>query len=110
MTLEIIIQIIIGVILVIGAICFALNEKKTVKEWLFLAVTEAEKALGSKMGRMKLAQVFNEFIKAFPIFSKFIKVGTFTKWVDLALEQMREYLQSNKNAKDYVGFTEQNKD
>ena len=106
MSIELIIQIIIGIILVGGAICFILNEKKTVKEWLFLAVTEAEKALGSKMGRMKLAQVFNEFVKVFPIFSKFINITTFAKWVDIALEQMRKYLQSNKNAKDYVGFTE----
>ena len=106
MNLELILGIIIGLILVIGFICYFLNERKTVKEWLFFAVTEAEKLLGSKVGKLKLAQVFSKFIEAFPIFSKFIKFKTFSKWVDLALEQMKKYLEDNQKAKTYVGIEE----
>ena len=102
MTLETIIAIIIGAILLIGLICYVINQRKSVKEWLFLAVVEAEKALGSKTGRLKLRQVFKEFITLFPIFSKFVTFEKFSKWVDGALAQMKETLKSNSAIQEYI--------
>lgn len=106
MSVELIITAIVGLILIIGAIIGIIKGKKNIKRWLFYAVTEAEKALGSKTGKLKLAQVFANFVSIFPIFSKFVTFATFSKWVDIALAEMKEYLQSNKNANDYVNIEE----
>lgn len=102
MSVETIITIIVGIILIAGVIATLIKEKKNVMKWLFYAVTEAEKILGSKTGQLKLAQVFANFITAFPLFSKIITFGTFSKWVDIALKKMEEYLKSNENASNYV--------
>ena len=102
LTFEVIFCIVIGVILLVGAVCLFINQKKSVKEWLLLAVTEAEKALGSKTGRLKLNLVFENFVKLFPFFSKFITFATFSGWVDLALNQMKAMLTSNKAVQEYV--------
>lgn len=101
-TLEIILCVIVGVILIVGGICFIINQKKSIKEWLVLAVTEAEKALGSKTGRLKLRLVFENFVKLFPFFSKFVSFVKFSKWVDIALDQMKVMLTSNKEVQEYV--------
>lgn len=102
MSVEIIITAIVGIVLIIGVIIGLIKEKKNVMKWLFYAVTEAEKILGSKTGQLKLAQVFANFITAFPFFSKIITFNTFSKWVDIALEKMKEYLKDNENANKYV--------
>lgn len=102
LTFELIFCVVIGIILLVGSICLIINQKKSVKEWLLLAVTEAEKALGSKTGRLKLNLVFENFVKLFPIFSKFITFSTFSGWVDLALDQMKVMLTSNQAVKEYV--------
>lgn len=94
-----------GVVVIIGSISFVVNQKKSVKEWLLLAVTEAEKALGEKTGKLKLRFVYENFVSLFPLFSKFIKFETFVSWVDGALDEMKKILKTNKAMQDYVGIT-----
>lgn len=103
--LAILPYIIVFAILIIGVICLVLNQKKSIKEWLLLAVIEAEKIFGEKTGKLKLRQVFESFVKLYPVFSKFVTFDTFSGWVDIALKQMEEWLSSNKVAAEYVNYT-----
>lgn len=73
-----------------------------VKEWLKWAVVEAEKYLGTGTGQLKLRQVYDMFIEAFPVFSKMLPFSIFSKLVDDALEWMDEQLSKNENIKCYV--------
>ena len=75
---------------------------KDVKEWLKWAVVEAEKALGSKTGQLKLRLVYDMFCERFPEIAKFVSFETFSKWVDEALEWMENQLESNDAVKCYV--------
>lgn len=94
--------IIVVLVLIGGTIALVINQRKSAKEWLLLAVTEAEKALGSGMGRLKLQQVYQAFIANFGLFAKFVKYETFEAWVDESLEQMRKLLETNKKVEEYV--------
>lgn len=85
---------------IIAVVVFILLYKfcgiEKVKAWLLWAVCEAEKALGSGTGKLKLATVYSMFIEKFPKFSKIMPYTLFSKFVDEALEIMREWLESNK--------------
>lgn len=83
---------------------FIQNEKVNVKEWLLLAVTEAEKALGSGTGKLKLRQVYQMFVETFPVFSKLIGFDTFATWVDDALATMYHLIATNTNINEYIGI------
>ena len=72
------------------------EQRKKVKEWLLLAVTEAEKELGSGTGQLKLRYVYDLFLQRFPAVAKRISFETFSYWVDRALIDMREMLSKNK--------------
>lgn len=95
-------DILIGLLFLVGAIFFILNQRKNIKEWLLYAVIEAEKELGSKTGRIKLRQVFDSFIVTFPTVSKFISFNAFSRLVDLALVEMKKLIESNAQCKEYV--------
>ena len=73
-----------------------------VKEWLLIAVIEAEKALGSKTGQIKLRFVWDMFLQRFPAISVFVTFEMFSGWVDDALVKMREIIDSNEAVADYV--------
>ena len=94
------------VILVVWVLLFGIyytiSNKQKVKEWLCWAVTMAEKELGSGTGQIKLRQVYDMFIQRFPVFSKLVPFSTFSYWVDLALEFLREQLEKNNQIKDLV--------
>lgn len=75
---------------------------KNVKEWLKWAVVEAEKQLGSSTGQLKLRVVYDMFVERFPEIAKFVTFETFSKWVDEALEWMKNQLESNEAVKCYV--------
>ena len=75
---------------------------RNVKEWLKWAVVEAEKALGSQTGQLKLRLVYDMFCERFPEIAKFISFATFSGWVDEALEWMKNQLESNDAVKCYV--------
>ena len=80
----------------------AITDKKKVIEWLKYAVSITEKELGSGTGQLKLRQVYDMFIERFPAFSKLIPFGLFSKWVDDALEFLKEQLEKNEKLKEFV--------
>lgn len=107
MNVQIIIAlIIVAIALVCGIIWFVKlpKDKKiaNVKEWLKYAVVEAEKALGSGTGQLKLRMVYDMAIKQFPFIVQLISFDTFSEWVKEALEWMNEQLAQNKAAQEYV--------
>ena len=75
---------------------------EVVREWLLLAVIEAEKALGSNTGKIKLRYVYDLFITKFKFLSLVISFDQFSLLVDEALDVMRDMIISNKSIKDYV--------
>ena len=75
---------------------------ENLKEWLKLAVTEAEAALGSGTGQLKLRDEYDMAVEKFPWVGEFITFETFSTWVDEALEWMNNQLESNENVKAYV--------
>ena len=72
------------------------------KEWLKLAVTEAEAELGSGTGQLKLRAVYEMAVETFPWVEKFVAFETFSTWVDEALDWMNAQLETNENVKAYV--------
>ena len=72
-----------------------------VKEWLLYAVTEAESALGSNTGQLKLHLVYDMAIERFSWLS-IISFKTFSEWVDEALDEMRTMLSNNKSINEIV--------
>lgn len=72
------------------------------KQWLLLAVTEAERIYGEKLGSLKLEYVYEEFRRVFPKLANKISFETFSKYVDIALEKMRKCIASNEKFKDYI--------
>lgn len=74
-----------------------------VKKWLLLAVTNAEKELGSGTGQLKLRSVYDEFVSKFPWVAKVTTFDEFSNLVDKALEEMDDMLKSNKAVQSYVG-------
>lgn len=67
------------------------------KEWLKWAVCYAEEQLGSGTGQLKLRMVYDMFVEKFPALASILPFSIFSKWVDLALEWMREQLEKNEN-------------
>ena len=73
-----------------------------VREWLLWAVIEAERALGSGTGQLKLRQVYDLFVTRFGWLAKVIPFGVFSAMVDDALAEMKELLAKNEKLKCYV--------
>ena len=102
----IIASVIIAIALVCGIIWFVKLPKEkqiaNIKEWLKFAVIEAERELGSGTGQLKLRMVYDMAVKQFPFIVQLIPFDTFSKWVDEALDWMRDQLAENKAAQSYV--------
>lgn len=64
-----------------------------VKHWLLSAVLEAERALGAGTGPQKLKRVYDLFVERFPRLARMVSFETFAKWVDEALETMRDLVE-----------------
>lgn len=94
MTFEVIISIAIGLIAGV-AIYFTWKYPSKVREWMLYAVTEAERELGGGTGQLKLRKVYDMFLAKFPKLSIFISFDTFSRWVDIALDKMREMIEQN---------------
>lgn len=75
---------------------------KCLKEWLKLAVIQAEKELGEKTGQAKLRYVYDLFLTKFSWLAKVITFEQFSNYVDEALEWMRNQLESNEAIKTMV--------
>ena len=103
--------IIMGVIGLVGIAIAALyyfmtlskdKQIQIVKNWLLLAVVEAEKALGSKTGQLKLRYVYDLFISKFKYLSLVISFPQFSMLVDEALDTMRNMIANNKQVEQYI--------
>jgi hypothetical protein len=97
--------IVLGIIAVLGVVTWTVykflglptkEQVAKIKEWLLLAVTEAETQLGDGTGQIKLRYVYNMFISKFPVAAKLVSFEAFRFWVDEALDQMRQLLKTNK--------------
>ena len=75
---------------------------EAVKEWLLMAVTEAERELGGGTGQLKLRYVYDLFVVRFPWLAKTITFNWFSELVDEALVGMKDMLQTNKAVQEYV--------
>lgn len=69
-----------------------------VKEWLLMAVLEAEKQFGSGTGKVKLRVVYDLFVNRFPWVAKVVSFDTFATWVDEALDIVEDWLKDDKIA------------
>ncbi len=98
--------VIIGAIVIIAALLCVLTaktQKGNIIEWLLWAVTEAERTLGSGTGTLKLREVYDWFVRQYPIISKIVPFSVFSYWVDIALDEMKRLLKKNQSAAAYVG-------
>ena len=107
MSAQIIVAIVIVAIAIISGIigfCKLTKDQKVanIKEWLKYAVIEAEKALGSGTGQLKLHMVYDMAVKQFPWIVRLVPFDVFSLWVDEVLEWMRLQLNDNKAAQTYV--------
>lgn len=91
----------LAVIALVVAYVFS-SGKKSVKEWLLYAVSMAEKDLGSGTGKLKLKYAYDSFIAMYPIISKLIPFAVFSMWVDEALDEMREIIETNMDIRAYL--------
>lgn len=73
-----------------------------VKTALLYMVTEAEKELKSKTGRVKRSMVWEWLVERFPIVTLFITEEKYDELLDQALEEFRKMLESNDSLYDYV--------
>lgn len=73
------------------------EQMANLREWLLFAVTQAEAELGSGTGKLKLRQVYDQFVERFPTLALVISFQTFAEMVDDALVEMRKMLSENKN-------------
>ena len=79
------------------------EQVRIIKECLLNWVVQAEAELGSGSGKVKLSEVYGQFVTAFPIIKNAVSFEQFSAWVDDALEQMRDMLKTNPNLRDVVG-------
>jgi len=107
-----VVAIVVGII--VAAIKFAKSGKASqianLKEWLLYATTEAEKALGSGTGKLKLRTVYDMFLLKFPWLAKIISFDTFSGLVDEALEDMNDLLTNNAAVQLYVNGPDEDED
>ena len=73
-----------------------------VKEWLYYAVTIAEREFGPGTGKLKLRYTYDLFVSKFPWVAKVITFEYFSQLVDMALEEMKNSLSNNEDFKLYV--------
>lgn len=107
MVLEYIIMVLFALLVVALTVYFCINEKQVILNWLIMAVTEAEKALGSGTGQLKLLSVYEKFVSQFKIISRFISFDLFSKLVDVALNSMDKLLKNDKIAAIITGEQKQ---
>lgn len=101
------------VIIVISAVAILLAIYKIfgidkIREWLLIAVSEAEKEYGSGTGKLKLVYVYDMFIEKFPKLQAIVPYVLFSHLVDQALVVMRKMLENEKIAEIIVGNTKIN--
>ena len=81
------------------------DQLRKVREWLLWAVIQAERALGSGTGQLKLRSVYDLFVVRFHWLAKIVPFDMFCKMVDDALDEMRELLENNEDVAAYINGT-----
>lgn len=104
-----VIALVIGIVIAIVKFIKSGNAAQlaNLKEWLLYATIEAEKALGSGTGKLKLRTVYDMFLAKFPWLAKIITFDRFSELVDDALENMNDLLATNSAVQSYVGSSEE---
>lgn len=73
------------------------EEKITaVKEWLLFCVTKMENIYGSGTGQIKLRAAWDFALQRFPFLAMLVTFDEFSKWIDEALEKMKDMLKNEK--------------
>ena len=99
------VAVIIAVLVVYRFFCLPTEKQvEKIKEWLIWACIEAERALQSGTGQLKLRQVYDMFcaVPAFTWVAKLISFELFSEWVSDALVTVKEMLVSNEALATYV--------
>lgn len=80
------------------------KQVEKIKEWLIWACIEAERALQSGTGQLKLRGVYNMFcsVPTFTWVAKIISFELFSEWVSDALATAKEMMINNKALAEYV--------
>ncbi len=78
------------------------KQVEMVRNWLLYACIEAEKALGSGTGQIKLRYVYDLFLSKFKYLSLVISFSQFSLLVDEALDTMRNMISNNKQVENYI--------
>lgn len=80
------------------------KQVEKIKEWLIWACIEAERALQSGTGQLKLRGVYNMFcsVPTFTWVAKLISFELFSEWVSDALSTAKEMMINNKSLAEYV--------
>jgi hypothetical protein len=94
---DIILAVVLAIVVIGGGIYI-----NGFKNWLVWAVSEAETLFGSKTGQLKLRYAYELAIERFPVVAKFIPFSLFSKFVDGALDIMRDMIENNKNIADAI--------
>lgn len=96
-TNYIVMGVILAVIIIAGGIYV-----NGFKNWLVWAVAEAESVFGSNTGKLKLRYAYELAISRFPVIAKVIPFSLFSKFVDDALDVMRDMIENNKDIADAI--------
>ena len=99
---DIIIYGILAIFTLFILVYLIVNQRRKVLNWLRYAVSEAEKMLGSGTGQLKLHEVYDWFCDKFHIISSVIPFWIFSKWVDIALDTLNDWMNSNDNIEQYI--------
>lgn len=97
-TLIILCTVFVALLIVFIFVAVKYFGEQKVKNWLVMAVGEAERLFGSGTGQLKLRSVYNEFVKMFPKLSMIITFNRFSFLVDEALDILEHMLLNDKIA------------
>lgn len=97
--------IVCGLAVLVGALTYIIGfakkptseQIKNIKEWLYLAVLNAEKEFGDGMGKIQLKAVYEKAVSLFP-WVGFFPYSKFEELVALALASVKEDLKTEGTA------------
>lgn len=99
---DILICIVFSIAIVVVIINFVKSspaeKKKRIVNILFGLAAEAERAYGSKTGKIKKSQVIAWFYKRYPVMGAFISEETLGNKIDEAAAELTTYLKDNPEA------------
>jgi len=78
------------------------EQKQKVYQWLIRAVLLAEREYGGKTGKLKLRDVYAQFVATWPKVANWMSFNTFSDLVDLALVEMHNMIEDNPAIQAFV--------